>query len=71
MSNSPQSQSNYIPGAHSKLWARFLEDVFLGDYELIAYVQRALGYSITERPESGRFLSATARALTASQRCLR
>jgi putative DNA primase/helicase len=47
MSNSPQSQSNYIPGAHSKLWARFLEDVFLGDYELIAYVQRALGYSIT------------------------
>jgi putative DNA primase/helicase len=39
--------TRYIPGARSELWERFLEDVFLGDRELIAYMQRALGYSIT------------------------
>ncbi len=39
--------TNYIPGARSELWERFLEDVFLGDRELISYMQRALGYSIT------------------------
>ena len=42
-----QDPINYIPSAHSELWERFLKDVFLGDCELIAYVQRALGYSIT------------------------
>jgi putative DNA primase/helicase len=39
--------TRYIPGARSELWERFLEDVFLGDRKLIAYMQRALGYSIT------------------------
>jgi putative DNA primase/helicase len=39
--------TNYIPGARSELWERFLRDVFLDDQELIAYMQRALGYSIT------------------------
>jgi len=39
--------TRYIPGARSELWERFLQDVFLGDQELIAYMQRALGYSIT------------------------
>jgi putative DNA primase/helicase len=39
--------TNYNPKARSELWERFLEDVFLGDRELIAYMQRALGYSIT------------------------
>jgi putative DNA primase/helicase len=42
-----QTTTNYTSGARSELWGRFLRDVFLGDYELIAYVQRALGYSIT------------------------
>jgi putative DNA primase/helicase len=42
-----QTSTDYIPGARSELWERFLEDVFLGDRELIAYMQRALGYSIT------------------------
>jgi putative DNA primase/helicase len=39
--------TDYDPNARSELWERFLEDVFLGDRELIAYMQRALGYSIT------------------------
>jgi putative DNA primase/helicase len=42
-----QTSTNYTPGTRSELWERFLNDVFLGDCELIAYVQRALGYSIT------------------------
>jgi putative DNA primase/helicase len=37
----------YDPDATAPTWERFLEDVFLGDRDLIAYVQRALGYSIT------------------------
>jgi putative DNA primase/helicase len=39
--------TDYVPDARSELWERFLEDVFLGDQALIAYMQRALGYSIT------------------------
>jgi putative DNA primase/helicase len=39
--------TNYNPKACSELWERFLRDVFLEDQELIAYMQRALGYSIT------------------------
>jgi putative DNA primase/helicase len=35
----------YDPDAPT--WQRFLNDIFLGDQELVAYVQRALGYSIT------------------------
>jgi putative DNA primase/helicase len=37
----------YDPDATAPTWRKFLEDVFLGDQDLIAYVQRALGYSIT------------------------
>jgi putative DNA primase/helicase len=39
--------TDYDPNARSELWERFLRDVFLDDQKLIAYVQRALGYSIT------------------------
>jgi putative DNA primase/helicase len=39
--------TDYDPNARSELWERFLQDVFLDDQKLIAYVQRALGYSIT------------------------
>jgi putative DNA primase/helicase len=39
--------TNYNPKAKSELWERFLLAVFLNNQELIAYVQRALGYSIT------------------------
>jgi putative DNA primase/helicase len=37
----------YDPSATAKTWERFLDEVFLGDQDLIGYVQRALGYSIT------------------------
>jgi putative DNA primase/helicase len=37
----------YDPDATAPTWQRFLEDVFLGDQDLIGYVRRALGYSIT------------------------
>ncbi len=42
-----QAPTNYNPNARSEVWERFLRDVFLDDQELIAYMQRALGYSIT------------------------
>ena len=47
--------TRYIPGARSELWERFLEDLFLGDCELIAYMQRALGYSITGKTREQKF----------------
>jgi putative DNA primase/helicase len=37
----------YDPDADAPTWAQFLDDVFLGDAELIDYMQVALGYSIT------------------------
>ncbi|MBA7569651.1 hypothetical protein ES708_11392 [subsurface metagenome] len=37
----------YDPSAVSSEWQAFLERIFIGDTELIAYVKRALGYSIT------------------------
>lgn len=37
----------YDLAATAPLWARFLDDVFLGDTELIRYAQVAVGYSMT------------------------
>src|SRR5207245_9128028 len=37
----------YIPDAPCKRWQQFLLEVFLGDAELIRFVQRAVGYSLT------------------------
>jgi putative DNA primase/helicase len=37
----------YDPDAAAPTWERFLNDVFLQDQDLIAYIRRALGYSIT------------------------
>jgi putative DNA primase/helicase len=39
--------TDYVPDARSELWEEYLRAVFLEDQELIAYMQRALGYSIT------------------------
>lgn len=41
------SNATYNPDATSPLWEKFIEDSFLGDVELIEYVQRAVGYSIS------------------------
>jgi putative DNA primase/helicase len=37
----------YDPNAQAPTWERFLREIFLNDDELIRYVQRACGYSIT------------------------
>lgn len=37
----------YDPQAKAQRWERFLDEVFLGDKELIAFIQRAVGYSLT------------------------
>ncbi|MDZ4698560.1 MAG: phage/plasmid primase, P4 family [Rhodothermales bacterium] len=37
----------YRPDAPRERWLRFLNDVFAGDADLIAYIQRAAGYSAT------------------------
>jgi putative DNA primase/helicase len=39
--------ASYYPDAYAPTWEKFLQDVFLGDEELIAFMQRTLGYSIT------------------------
>jgi P4 family phage/plasmid primase-like protien len=41
-----QAAVAYDPQATAPTWERFLRDIFRGDSELIAYVQRALGYSL-------------------------
>ena len=38
---------NYNPQAEAPQWEKFLRDVFLEDEQLIAFIQRALGYSLT------------------------
>ena len=41
------SRVTYDPKADCPLWMEFLETVLAGDQELIAFVQRAAGYSLT------------------------
>ena len=38
---------SYKPGAECPLWLKFLGDIFAGDLELIRYVQKAVGYSLS------------------------
>lgn len=37
----------YDPAAKAPRWEQFLHEIFLGDEDLITYVQRAIGYSLT------------------------
>lgn len=39
--------ASFEPGANSTLWQTFLDRIFDGDEEMIAYIQRAVGYSLT------------------------
>ena len=41
------TNAEYDPHAECPLWHRFLEDIFAGDKELIRYVQKAVGYSLS------------------------
>lgn len=38
---------NYDPNATCPRWLQFLEEIFLGDKELIEWVQKSVGYSLT------------------------
>lgn len=38
---------SYKPDAECPLWLKFLGDIFAGDLELIRYVQKAVGYSLS------------------------
>jgi len=39
--------AEYDPDCDISTWLKFLDDIFLGDKELIAYIQRCLGYALT------------------------
>ena len=41
------SPVDYIKEAECPLWHKFLNDIFLGDQEVIDFMQRAIGYSMT------------------------
>ena len=40
-------ETNYVPDQEATLWNRVIKEIFDGDNELIAYVQRLLGYSVS------------------------
>lgn len=42
-----QTRVPYQPAAECPRWMQFLNEIFLEDQEVITYVQRALGYSLT------------------------
>ncbi|MEM2079750.1 MAG: phage/plasmid primase, P4 family [Nitrososphaerota archaeon] len=47
----------YHPDAEAPLWEKFLDDIFLGDRDLVSYIQRVLGYALTgEVVEEGFFI---------------
>lgn len=41
------TRAEYSPSAECPRWKQFLEDVFAGDRELIRFIQKAVGYSLT------------------------
>ena len=41
------SNSEYTDNADAPEWNKFLEDIFLGNQQLIKYIQRAIGYSLS------------------------
>src|SRR5262249_23273732 len=38
---------NYVKGAKCEVWLKFLSEIFGGDAELVAFIKRAVGYSLT------------------------
>ncbi|RYR87853.1 DNA primase, partial [Staphylococcus pseudintermedius] len=41
------SNTEYTDNADCPIWLDFLNDIFLGRQELISYIQRAVGYSLS------------------------
>lgn len=37
----------YVPNSSAPIWERFLRDITLGNEELIGFIQRAIGYTLT------------------------
>jgi putative DNA primase/helicase len=50
-----QVSASFNPRADCPKWKAFLSQVFLGDQELIGYMQRALGYAITGETSEQKF----------------
>lgn len=50
-----QSNVTYQPDALAPEWERFLADIFDGDREVVGFVQRALGFSLTGKMEPAVF----------------
>ena len=44
---SRQANANYSRIATCPLWLKFLDEIFIGDQDVINYIQKALGYSLT------------------------
>jgi P4 family phage/plasmid primase-like protien len=44
---SRQVHANYNRAATCPLWLKFLDEIFMGDQDVINYIQKALGYSLT------------------------
>lgn len=44
---SRQAHADYNRAATCPLWLKFLDEIFLGDQDVIRYIQKALGYSLT------------------------
>src|SRR5699024_5939678 len=44
---SRKANSEYTDKADAPTWVSFLEDIFDNDYEVIRYIQKAIGYSLT------------------------
>lgn len=45
----------YDPNAKCERWERFLLEIFRGDQELVKYMQRVIGYSLTGRTREEKF----------------
>ena len=45
--NTKMAHVAYEPGAHCPNWLRFLDTVFNGDQELISWLQKVMGYTLT------------------------
>ena len=56
--------------AQCPVFENFISEIFCGDNELIKWVQRALGYTLTGSVQSRYFSSHTARVLMANQHSL-
>ena len=41
------TNASYVKNSECPLWLQFLDDIFAGDKEIVRYIQKAVGYSLT------------------------